>query len=100
MPRQQLLSWRSVDGQTSQFSGYSVRPQAQALRLETPLFGFVWNRPLAVVVQANGVEERIPIVDATRLAVVTIYACVGLLTILFGSKLRAQRKSRITKQEV
>jgi hypothetical protein len=42
-------------------------PQAQALVVRWPHGGWVWNRPVAVLVERNGQVERIPIRNITKL---------------------------------
>ena len=46
----------------------TITPQSQALILRWPNGGYVWNRPLAVLVERDGETERIPIVDVTLVA--------------------------------
>lgn len=46
----------------------SVTPQSQALIIRWPFGRWVWNRPVAVLVEKNGGTQRIPIVDVTRRA--------------------------------
>lgn len=59
-----------------------VTPQAQAvtIQLQLPYFGagFVWNRPAAVLVEKDGQQERVPIVNVTRLAMLAAGA-MGLV---------------------
>jgi len=50
----------------------TITPQAQALVVRLPYCGFVWNRPVAVLVETDGRRERFPILDVTRVAVLTI----------------------------
>jgi hypothetical protein len=44
----------------------TITPQSQALIVHWPHGGFVWNRPVAVLVEENGQTQRLPIVDVTR----------------------------------
>ena len=44
----------------------TVTPQSQALIIRWPSFSFVWNRPVAVIVDRGGQIQRVPIIDATR----------------------------------
>ena len=46
----------------------TVTPQSQAFIIRWPYGGWVWNRPVAVLVEQGGQTKRIPIVDVTRLA--------------------------------
>jgi hypothetical protein len=47
-------------------------PQAQALTVHFPFGGFVWNRPVAVLVERDGRRERFPIFDGTRAALLAM----------------------------
>ena len=70
-----------------------VRPQSQALSLRWPRGGIVWNRPVAILVEQNGVQRRMPIVDVTRLAQIVLLglcALFGIMTAIF--MLRRPRK--------
>ncbi len=72
----------------------TVTPEAQALVLRLPFMGFVWNRPVAVVVEQDGRRERYAILDVTRVVVLamavvgTAAAVSSLLAPLFVIKVR------------
>mgnify|MGYP005843729069 CR=1 FL=1 len=61
------LQWQIFDGDPITVGNVTVTPQSQALIVRWPFGRFVWNRPVAVLVERNGRRERIPIVDTTRL---------------------------------
>jgi hypothetical protein len=50
----------------------TITPQAQALVVRLPYYGFVWNRPVAMLVEMDGRRERFPILDVTRVAVLAM----------------------------
>jgi hypothetical protein len=79
-------------GEPVQRNGLTVTPLAQSLRVRLPFgpagWGFVWNRPAAVLVEQNGRVERLPIVDVTRLAQ------IGLLAALFVVARLTRRRRR------
>ena len=58
----------------------TLTPQSQALIIRWPQGGFVWNRPIGVIVDRAGHTERHPIVDVTRYAT---WSLAGL-TLLFS----------------
>ena len=64
-----IIQWQTVSGNPMTVSNVSVTPQSQALILRWPFGGFVWNRPVAVLVEQNEPHrvERIPVVDVTRI---------------------------------
>ncbi len=59
-------------GDTTTRGDLSITPQSQAFTVDLPFFHFVWNRPIAVIVDRAGQVERVPIVDVTRLATWTL----------------------------
>jgi hypothetical protein len=69
-----LLSWEKVEGEPFSAHGYTVTPQAQALHIRLPFGGIVWNRPVAVVVDSDTGQQRIQIVDVTRVAQIALFA--------------------------
>ena len=74
--------------------GTRIIPFAQSVRLDLPGLpgGVVWNRPLSVLaVSANGDEQVIRIVDATRRIQIALLAAGllgGLLLCLLGTNQR------------
>lgn len=60
----------------------SLRSQFVQLRFPFLSGGFIWNRPAAVVVRAsNGEETSLPVVDVTRIILVTLTG-LGLAALL------------------
>jgi hypothetical protein len=51
----------------------TVTTQSQALTVRWPRGGFVWNRPLAVLVEQEDDVERIPVVDITLWSQVVLF---------------------------
>ena len=84
MSDRKFITWQTVEGETTVVSGYKVTPRSQALALRLPFAGFVWNRPVAVTVEAEGAAQEIPIVDATRVTQFTIYVVASLLALFLG----------------
>ena len=72
-----------------------VTPQAQALVIRFPFGGFVWNRPVAVLVERDDMTRRIPIVDVTRLAQIallgSLLAFSVIITLLAAQRARQRR---------
>ena len=64
-----IVQWQTVSGDPVTVGDVTVTPQSQALTVRLPFGGFVWNRPVAVVVEQGGAHtvERLPVVDVTRL---------------------------------
>ena len=64
----EMLKWQRLSGDKVSVGDVTVTPQSQALTVRWPNGGFVWNRPVSVLVQRGEETERIPIVDVTRMA--------------------------------
>ena len=78
-----ILQWERTAGEPISVGDLTLTPESQALSLHLPFGGFVWNRPTAVlVVDGNGDQRRIPIVDVTRAAQLTLLAAAALFFIL------------------
>jgi hypothetical protein len=65
------IQLQTVSGEEVTVRDVTLTPQSQALTIRWPSGGFVWNRPLAVLVERDGQTERIPVVDVTRIAQLT-----------------------------
>ena len=66
------MKWQTVSGEEVRVGDVTLTPQSQALTIRWPNGGFVWNRPVAVLVERGGQTERIPVVDVTRIAQLTL----------------------------
>jgi len=78
------IQWPGGSSQPVTAGEITVTPQSQALILRWSHGGFVWNRPVAVVVERPGQSQRIPVLDLTRILqwslLATSAACwIGLL---------------------
>lgn len=63
-----MVQWQTVSGEPITVGDVTVTPQSQALTVRWPNGGFVWNRPVAVLVDRDGETERVPVTDVTRVA--------------------------------
>lgn len=79
MSQSELISWQTLSGETTTVQGYLVTPQVQSLQLNLPFGRFVWSRPVAVVVEKDGLRERVAINDVTRTAQLVIYVAAIVL---------------------
>lgn len=68
MAKSKLFQWQTVTGEAVSAGDTTISPQSQALVVRWPGGGFVWNRPVAVLIQKGEESERIPVVDITRMA--------------------------------
>jgi hypothetical protein len=91
-----ILHFETYLGEPQTVGDTTITPQSQALIVRWPRGGFVWNRPIGVIVDRAGQVERLPIVDVTRYAT---WAFAGL-TLLFSViiTLVAARRRRLTHE--
>ncbi len=90
----QFFSWQKKNGAPLKAGGFIVTPQSQVLEVRLPFGGFVWHRPVSVVVEregeaagGNGREPQIiPITDVTRQALWAIGGLAFLVNLLFLRK--------------
>lgn len=69
----------------------SVRSQVVQIPFPSVNGGFIWNRPVAVVVRPlNGDEKVIPILDVTRIAV---FSLAGICLTAFFAFMFLRRKT-------
>jgi hypothetical protein len=67
----EMVRWQRMEGEPTTVGELTITPESQALMVRWPgrwQGGYVWNRPVAVLVERDGQQERIPIVDVTRVA--------------------------------
>jgi hypothetical protein len=75
-----IISWQTETGESIAVGDVTLMPQSRALFVRWPNGGWVWNRPVAVLVERGEETERIPIVDVTRKVQVGLLG----LGVLFG----------------
>ncbi len=80
---EQRVAWETTFGDTVTAGDVSATPQSQALRVRCPFGGWVWNRPVGVLVERDGEEEYVPVVDLTRLVQLSLYG-IGLVCAVLG----------------
>ncbi len=80
----QLIQWRTASGNRITIDDITITPQSQALIIRWPYGGWVWNRPVAVVVEQGGQLARYPIMDITRMAQLIL---LGLSLLFTGTML-------------
>lgn len=96
-----MFSWRLISGAPVTAGSVTVTPQARVLQVRFPWGGpwgaFVWNRPVAVLVERDGKQERIPIVDVTRVAQLTIMVFTLALSLVLRGRHNSDRKKEHKK---
>lgn len=79
---QDLVSWETQSGTPIQVDNLTITPQSQALKVQLPYVGFVWSRPSGVLVEENGRSEQQPIIDVTRMALISFLVVTLLFNLL------------------
>jgi uncharacterized spore protein YtfJ len=88
------ILWDTVTGEPFEKDGTVMTPLTQVLAVQLPFgpagAGFVWNRPVALLVERDGDVQRVPIVDVTRIAQVGLLLGVLVAGLLAGRRRRNQ----------
>jgi hypothetical protein len=91
-----ILKFETQIGEPLMVGDTTITPQSQALIVRWPRGGFVWNRPIGVMVDRDGQVERLPIVDVTRYATWTFAGLTLLFSVIITSV--AARRRRLTHE--
>lgn len=78
-----MIQWEKISGEPVNAHGYTVTPETRVLALRTRFGGFVWNRPVSLVVERGETRERVTIPDVTLTAQVLLTLGVMLASIFF-----------------
>lgn len=76
-----FVQWQTSLGKPIVIRDHTIIPQAQALVIKLPFFGFVWNRPVAIVVERDGQRQHFPIFDVTRAAILVLSGVALAITL-------------------
>lgn len=89
-----FIQLNSRHGKVIECGNMMLTPQSQSLVIGRGPCRFIWNRPLAVIVEQDGKLERIPIIDLTRMIQLGIFIAGILVPIIGFFKLIRVRKVR------
>jgi hypothetical protein len=70
----------------------TVTPQSQLLIVRWPSGGFIWNRPIAILVERGAQTQRIPIRDLTRIFQIGLLGLSVVCTIVSWSYMRRKEE--------
>lgn len=87
------FKWQTTSGETVTVGDVAVTPQSQALTVRWPHGGWVWNRPVAVLVERGDETKRIPIMDVTRVAQLGLYG-LSLVFAMLGLALLIRNRRK------
>lgn len=85
------FKWHATSGDTVTRGDVAVTPQSQALIVRWTRGGWVWNRPVAVLVERDGRRRRVPIVDVTRVVQLGLYG-FSVVFILMGFYMMVRKR--------
>ena len=88
-----LIQIQTNQGEPLTVGDITLTPQSRALIIRWPHGGFVWNRPIGVIVDRAGQTERQPIVDVTRYATELLAGLTLLFSVIIIVAAR-QRRSK------
>jgi hypothetical protein len=88
-----VVQWQTVSGDSVTVDGVTVTPQSQALTVRWPNGGFVWNRPVAVLVEQGGITERIRITDVNLVVRLGLLGLSLFISAVFLLSARKRRES-------
>ncbi len=94
-----MIQWELVSGAPVKAQNLTVTPQARVLALRWGPAGFVWSRPVAVLVEQEGRVERRRIPDVTRIAQLGLVG-LGLLFAAIAFSKRASERRQTNEQLV
>jgi hypothetical protein len=98
-----MIGWQTHTGASVMVRDIRLDPQSQALVVRWPNGGWVWNRPVAVLVHRGEQAERIPISDVTRitqLGLLGLGAVFGMVTLALSTRglLASVRNSKLDRE--
>ncbi len=88
-----LLRWQRSQGKPVKIGDLTIIPEARSLVVRWPHGGYVWNRPIAMIVNRRGITRRLPIVDVTRRIELTLLSAPLVLAVA-GRYLQARKRSQ------
>ena len=88
-----IIQYSTYSGQPIKKGNIVVTPISGVLRLNLPFSGFIWNRPVAVLIEEGENSKRLPIVDVTLLAQLALFG-IGLSATVLTIVLSRMSKKR------
>lgn len=84
-----VVQLRTRAGNPVRVGDVTVTPQSQALIVRWSGGGFVWNRPVGLVVERDGRGDRLSVLDVTRLIQVgLLLLCLAFIIVGWAVSVR------------
>ena len=84
-----VVSWTRNRGEPLSYGYIQVTPESRSLTLRLPFILFSWSTPAAVYVADGQIEQRIRVLDLTRLSQLTLFGsgvALALVILILGNK--------------
>ncbi len=78
----EFIRWVTLAGEPVIVKQWTVTPLAQSLTVRWSRGGFVWNRPIALLIAKDGQTKRMPIPDVARGAQLVLLSISILLSLI------------------
>lgn len=88
MKLREMVEWQTHAGDTLALGDVSLTPLSQALVIRAPIGGYVWNRPVAILVERDGQQQRLPIPNViltARLAMLGLGLTLAALGLVYSA---------------
>lgn len=92
------VAWQLRTGRPVEVEEITLTPVSRRLLLRWNGGGFVWQFPVAVLVEEEGEETHLPVPDVTRIAWLALVAAT-LMTLVILALLRAQDNAQKEKMD-
>ncbi|MBI4674064.1 MAG: hypothetical protein HY741_20660 [Chloroflexi bacterium] len=79
----EILQWEKISGDPLMVENTRLVPQARVLSVRFPFGGFVWNRPVSIIIERDGKRETIAVPDLTLISQIAMAVSLILLPIVF-----------------
>ena len=83
MPPKEMVRRQTFSGEATTVGDITMTPLSQVVTVRWPSGGLVWNRPVAVVVERDGMRERIRVVDVTRMVQLGLLGLTLVFSMVF-----------------
>lgn len=85
-----VIEWRDSAGSPATVGDATLMPVARSFIVRWPAGGAVWSGPTAIIVEREGMTDRLPIVDVNRRILWGLR--LGALAIIATSMARCRRR--------
>lgn len=88
----EFLQWEKISGEPLSVQAARITPQSRILSVHLPFGGFVWNRPVSILVERGGERKTIAVADVTLISQIVMALALVMLPILFFANWKGVKK--------